>query len=151
MRRSARSWVTIRSASTASRWSRPSRPDMYQLLEGIRVLEVSLLAPDMLGMHLADLGAEVVKIEAPPDGDHLRLIGGPFRGGASWLHRRWNRSKQSLALDLKVPEGRAIFLELARSSQVVVDGLRLGAMSRLALDFENVKAVNPSVVYCSLS
>ena len=72
----------------------------YTLLGGVRVLEVALLAPDLLGMHLADLGAEVVKIEQPPGGDYLREIGGRRRAGLNLMHLRWNRGKKSVTLDL---------------------------------------------------
>ena len=70
---------------------------MYDLLNGIRVLEVAVLAPDRTGMHLADLGAEVVKVELPPVGDHIRLLGASFRGGPGLNHLRWNRGKKSVA------------------------------------------------------
>jgi crotonobetainyl-CoA:carnitine CoA-transferase CaiB-like acyl-CoA transferase len=121
---------------------------MYDLLSGIRVLEVSFLAPDALGGHLADLGAEVIKIEEPPDGSRIRWPGAPL-----WrvLHWRWNRGKKSVFLDLKSAEGRDTFLQLARTADVVVDGLRAGAMSRLGLSYDAVKALNPGIVYCSLS
>jgi crotonobetainyl-CoA:carnitine CoA-transferase CaiB-like acyl-CoA transferase len=79
----------------------------YTLLSGVRVLELAHLAPDLLGMHLADLGAEVIKIEEPPAGDYLREIGGRKVAGLNLMHLRWNRSKRSLSLDLKRPQGRA--------------------------------------------
>src|SRR5262249_45625477 len=75
------------------------RAPVYSLLAGVRVLDLSLLAPSMAGMHLADLGADVVKVE-PPHGDHTRQVGGAFRSGPSLNHLRWNRGKRSLALDL---------------------------------------------------
>ena len=79
----------------------------YTLLGGVRVLEMALLAPDLLGMHLADLGAEVIKIEQPPDGDYLRVIGGRKLAGLNLMHLRWNRGKKSVTLDLNpdFPDG----------------------------------------------
>ena len=124
---------------------------MYDLLNGIRVLEVAVLAPDRTGMHLADLGAEVVKVELPPVGDHIRLLGASFRGGPGLNHLRWNRGKKSVALNLKTEEGSAVFLELAGHAHVVIDGLRWGAMERFGLGYEAVKAVNPRIIYCSIN
>jgi crotonobetainyl-CoA:carnitine CoA-transferase CaiB-like acyl-CoA transferase len=124
---------------------------MYDLLDGIRVLEVALLSPDALGMHLADLGAEVVKVEQPPGGDYVRAIGGTHLGGLSLMHLRWNRGKKSVFLDLKAEPGRQVFLELAAHAHVVIDGLRSGALERNGLGYEAVRAVNPALVYCSLN
>lgn len=124
---------------------------MYDLLQGVRVLEVAVLAPDRTGMHLAELGAEVVKVEMPPVGDHVRLLGASFRGGPGLNHLRWNRGKKSLALNLKTEEGKTTFLELAEQADVVIDGLRWGAMERFGLGYQDVKAVNPRIVYCSIN
>ena len=124
---------------------------MYDLLQGIRVLEVALLAPDALGMHLADLGAEVIKVEEPPLGDYVRVVGGVSIGGQSLLHLRWNRGKKSLGLSLKTEEGGRLFLDLAASAHVVVDGLRAGTMEGFGLGYEAVREVNPAIVYCSLN
>ncbi len=124
---------------------------MYDLLDGIRVLEVALLSPDSLGMHLADLGAEVIKIEQPPAGDYVRSVGGSHIGGRSLLHLRWNRGKKSVLLDLHQDAGRALFLELAARSQVVIDGLRAGALERFGVGHARVREANPAIVYCSLN
>jgi crotonobetainyl-CoA:carnitine CoA-transferase CaiB-like acyl-CoA transferase len=115
------------------------------------VVEVALLAPDALGMHLADLGADVVKVEEPGRGDYVRDVGSLEVDGVSALHRRWNRGKRSLALDLRAEEGRAVFCDLVRVSEVVVEGLRPGALERRGLGFERLRAVNPAVVLTSLS
>jgi crotonobetainyl-CoA:carnitine CoA-transferase CaiB-like acyl-CoA transferase len=123
----------------------------YSLLSGVRVLELALLAPDLLGMHLADLGAEVIKIEQPPGGDYVREIGARKLRGLSVLHLRWNRGKQSLLLDLKRPEGQALLGELAARSHVLIDGLRVGAAERCGAGYEQLRAKNPALVYCSLS
>jgi len=124
---------------------------VYDLLDGVRVLEVALLSPDALGMHLADLGAEVVKVEQPPGGDYVRVVGGSHLGGLSLMHLRWNRGKKSLFLDLKAEPGRRVFLELAAHSHVVIDGLRSGALERYGLGYAAVREANPAIVYCSLN
>ena len=81
------------------------------LLSGLRVVEVALLAPNMLGMHLADLGADVVKVEEPGRGDYTRAVGGARLADVSMLHVRWNRGKRSVAIDLRQPDGVAVFRE----------------------------------------
>lgn len=124
---------------------------MYRLLEGTRVLEISLLAPDSAGQHLADLGAEVIKVEGPPRGDYVRNLGNLDVDGVSTLHLRWNRGKRSIWLDLKSEEGRELFLALAGRSQVVIDGLRWGVLERLGVGYERLREANPALVYCSLS
>jgi crotonobetainyl-CoA:carnitine CoA-transferase CaiB-like acyl-CoA transferase len=123
----------------------------YTLLSGVRVLELALLAPDLLGMHLADLGAEVIKIEQPPGGDYVREVGARKVGGLSLMHLRWNRGKQSLTLDLKKPDGQKLLQDLAARSHVVIDGLRAGAAERCGADYETLRARNPALVYCALS
>jgi crotonobetainyl-CoA:carnitine CoA-transferase CaiB-like acyl-CoA transferase len=119
---------------------------MYDLLDGIKVLEIAIAAPDGLGAHLAEMGADVVKIEKPPLGDTTRLL----RDGG-FINLLWNRGKKSVGMDLDRPEAQEIALELAKQVDVVVDGLRAGTVKRFGLDYGAVKAVNPSVVYCSLS
>ena len=124
---------------------------MYSLLEGVRVLELSLLAPDLLGMHLADLGAEVIKIEQPPRGDYLREIGSRKLHGLNLMHLRWNRGKKSVALDLKRQEGQALLHRLTERSQVLINGLRAGAAERCGAGYPTISKLNPAIVYCSLS
>jgi len=101
-------------------------------------------------MQLADLGAEVLKVENPEGGEPVRSTG-PFVAGHSSPYLRLNRSKRSVALDLKSDDGRAAFLRLAASCDVVVENLRPGAMRRLGLGYDEVRAVNPGVVYASAS
>ena len=124
---------------------------MYDLLKGVTVLEVSLLGPDALGMHLADLGANVLKVEEPPGGSYIRAIGGTHVDGVSTLHLRWNRGKKSVAIDLKSSEGRDLFLGLAKHAQVVIAGLRAGAMERFGVGYETLREINPRLVYCALN
>jgi crotonobetainyl-CoA:carnitine CoA-transferase CaiB-like acyl-CoA transferase len=108
-------------------------------LAGVRVLEVALLAPDGVGMHLADLGAEVLKIEEPKRPDYVRQTGLVHVHGASVLHWHWNRGKRSVGLDLRSEEGRAVFEELAARSDAVIEGLRAGALARLGLGPERLR------------
>lgn len=124
---------------------------MYSLLAGVRVLDLSVLAPSMVGMHLADLGADVVKLEAPPYGDHTRLLGGPFRDGPSLSHLRWNRGKRSLGLDLRTEAGKQTYLELAAKADAIVDGMRAGATERLGVGYQAVRAANSRITYCAIS
>ncbi|MEY2435070.1 MAG: hypothetical protein QOC92_4795 [Acidimicrobiaceae bacterium] len=125
--------------------------DAVTLLDGLRVVEVALLAPNMVGMHLADLGADVIKVEEPGRGDYTRSVGAAQQGGLSYLHLRWNRGKRSVAIDLRTDEGAAVFLDLVRDSEVVIEGLRAGALARRGLGFEELSAINPALVFCAVS
>lgn len=125
----------------------------YDLLGTVRVLEVAALGPSSLGGHLADMGADVVKIETGA-GDGLRHQGTPAMGspqGPSLLHLRWNRGKRSLALDLKSAAGREQFLALAAKADIVIEGMRAGVMDRLGLGYADLAAIRPALVFCSLS
>ena len=125
----------------------------YEFLKGIRVLEVAQLGPSSLGGLLADMGAEVIKVEGA-EGDPVRATSDPAVGspdGPSFLHLRWNRGKKSLGLDLKHPEGAALFKSIAAQSDVVIEGMRAGVLDRLGLGYETLKALNPKLVFCSLS
>jgi alpha-methylacyl-CoA racemase len=120
-------------------------------LEGIRVLDLSRLLPGPLATQiLSDFGAEVIKVEDTRTGDGFR-DSLPKQNGMAARFIALNRNKKSLALDLKSPEGKEIFLGLAKDAQVVLEQFRPGVMARLGLDFEAVGAVNPAIVYCSLS
>jgi crotonobetainyl-CoA:carnitine CoA-transferase CaiB-like acyl-CoA transferase len=119
-------------------------------LDGVRVVEVAMFAPDATGMHLADLGADVIKVEQPGLGDPARLLGVPFRG-ESTATRRWNRGKTSIMLDLRVEEGREVFLDLVRGAEVVVEGMRAGALDRRGLGYEDLLQVNPTLVFAAVS
>ena len=120
-------------------------------LVGIRVLDLTRLLPGpVCTLHLADLGADVIKIEDRGAGDYARTMGA-VPGKASAFYRLVNRNKRSLALDLKDARGRAAFLALAQRADVVVEGFRPGVMAALRLDHPAIAAANPRVVYCSLS
>lgn len=124
---------------------------MRELLSGIRVLDLTRLLPGPYAtLLLADLGADVLKIEEPRLGDPVRAVP-PFREGRSARFEALNRNKKSLTLDLKKPEGLRVFYKLVERSDVVVEGFRPGVAGRLGIDYERVRAVNPRIVYCSLS
>ncbi|MDQ2066030.1 CoA transferase [Xinfangfangia sp. CPCC 101601] len=119
-------------------------------LNGIRVLDLTrVLAGPFCTAILADLGAEVIKLE-PPQGDDYRHIG-PFSAGESALFTLNNRGKQSLVVDLKADEGRALALKLAVSCDVVVENFRPGVADRLGIGADALRAVNPNVVVASIS
>ncbi|MFM0007348.1 CaiB/BaiF CoA-transferase family protein [Paraburkholderia dipogonis] len=120
-------------------------------LQGIRVLDVSRLLPAALCTQLlGDLGADVLKIEEPIRGDYQREFE-PMGVGDSGTFLLCNRNKRSMTLDLKTGQGKALLLELAASADVLVEGFRPGVMERLGLGFETLAAINPLLVYCSLS
>lgn len=126
----------------------------YSLLNGLRVLEVAQLAPSSLGGHLADLGAEVIKIESGPLGDPVRVGGSRAIGdpdGPAFMHLRWNRGKKSVALDLRSAEGARAFLDLARSCDAVIEGMRGGYLDWLGIGFDRLREVNPAIVLCTVS
>ncbi|MCF7549514.1 CaiB/BaiF CoA-transferase family protein [Pseudonocardia sp. WMMC193] len=126
----------------------------YSLLSGVRVLEVAQLAPSSVGGHLADLGADVIKVETPGRGEGVRSTGaravdGP--DGPGFLHLRWNRGKRSIELDLRSDAGRAAFLRLAAEADAVVEGTRHGHLERLGLGFDALCRVRPQTVLCEVS
>lgn len=128
-----------------------SPPSRRPSLEGIRVLEVGIfMAGPYAGMQLADLGADVVKVEPPGGGDPVREIG-PFVNGESSPFVRLNRNKRSIVIDLKHPAGKAVFERLASTADVVLENLRPGAMRKLGLGYEELRQLNPRLVYVSLS
>jgi len=122
-----------------------------QPLIGLRVLDFTrVLAGPFCTMILADLGAEVIKIEGPDTPDYTRTIP-PFVGDVSHYFLSVNRNKKAVALDLKSVEGREIALELGTKSDVVVENFRPGVMQRLGLDYPSLRARKPDIIYCSLS
>jgi len=120
-------------------------------LRGIKVLDLSRLLPGpFLTMVLADMGADVVKVEDPRVGDYLRAIP-PGKGGLSGRFLAVNRGKRSLALDLKAPAGRDAFLKMVAHADVVVESFRPGVMDKLGVGYAALRAVNPKIVLCSIS
>jgi crotonobetainyl-CoA:carnitine CoA-transferase CaiB-like acyl-CoA transferase len=119
-------------------------------LSGIRILDLSRLLPGpYLTQLLADLGAEVVKVETPLAGDYARLA--PPEMGLGNLYETLNCGKKSLALNYRNPRGRELFLELAATADVVLEGFRPGVADKYGVGYEAVRAVNSDIVYCSLS
>lgn len=120
-------------------------------LLGLRVLDLSSFLPGpYLTLALADHGAEVIKIEQPDSGDPGRQIG-PADGDVTAFFRNLNRGKKSVVLDLKTAAGRDALLTLCESADVFVESFRPGVMQRLGIDYEQVRARNPGIVYCSIS
>jgi crotonobetainyl-CoA:carnitine CoA-transferase CaiB-like acyl-CoA transferase len=120
------------------------------LLAGVRVIESSLLGPAAVGMQLADLGAQVIKVENP-GGDYVRKMAFPIIDGISLLHWHLNRGKQSLVLDLRRPEAVATYLELVRDADAVIEAMRPGALARRGITWEKMQEVNPRIVFCQIS
>ena len=120
------------------------------LLSGVRVIESSLLGPAAVGMHLADLGAEVIKVENPA-GDYVRKMAFPIIDGTSLLHWHLNRGKKSLVLDLRIPDGATTYLELVRGADAVIEAMRPGALARRGITWERMQEVNPRIVFCQIS
>ena len=127
-------------------------------LDGVRVLDLSRLLPGpVCTLHLADLGADVVKVEDTGAGDYARSLGlAPTDGRAasdapSAFFRMVNRNKRSLALDLKAPAGREAFLRLAQRADVIVESFRPGVVDKLGVGYAAVAARNPRIVYCSIT
>jgi crotonobetainyl-CoA:carnitine CoA-transferase CaiB-like acyl-CoA transferase len=120
------------------------------LLAGVRVIESSMLGPGAVGMNLADLGAQVIKVENP-GGDYVRKMAFPIVDGISLLHWHLNRGKQSIVLDLRKPEGVAAYKDLVRGADAVIEGMRPGALARRGLGFDELRAVNPRIVMCTIS
>jgi crotonobetainyl-CoA:carnitine CoA-transferase CaiB-like acyl-CoA transferase len=123
------------------------------LLDGIRVIDLSrMLAGPYGSMLLADMGAEVIKVEDPDGGDPMRAMGPPFLpNGESAYFLSINRNKQSVALDLGKPAGRDVFLDLVRTADVVWENFRPGIMARLGCDYATLAGVNRRIVVCSIS
>jgi crotonobetainyl-CoA:carnitine CoA-transferase CaiB-like acyl-CoA transferase len=129
-----------------------SQPLNAPPLAGVRVVDLSrVLAGPYATMTLADLGADVVKIEHPAGGDETRTWGPPFAGGESAYFLSVNRGKRSVALDLKDQEGRELALELCARADVVIENFRPGGAARLGLDYEAVRKHRPGIVYCTIS
>jgi crotonobetainyl-CoA:carnitine CoA-transferase CaiB-like acyl-CoA transferase len=120
-------------------------------LEGIRVLDLSRYLPGPFATQmLADFGAEVIKVEDPKGGDLGRMLP-PLIAGESARFFTVNRNKKSITLDLKKQAGQEVFKRLAASSDVVVDQFRPGVMEKMGLGYEQLKAINPGLIYCAIT
>jgi crotonobetainyl-CoA:carnitine CoA-transferase CaiB-like acyl-CoA transferase len=132
--------------------------DQKQPLSGIRVIELArVLAGPWAGQMLADMGADVIKIENPDGGDDTRAWGPPFVEGrdgenlsAAYYHST-NRGKRSIIVDLKTEEGQGIVRQLVAGADVVIENFKRGGLKKYGLDYESLRAVNPRLVYCSIT
>jgi crotonobetainyl-CoA:carnitine CoA-transferase CaiB-like acyl-CoA transferase len=120
------------------------------LLEGVRIIECSMLGPAGISTSLADLGADVIKIE-PPSGDYVREMTWPIVEGVSLMHLHLNRGKRSVILDLRTEAGADTFLALVAQADAVVEAMRPGGLARRGLGFERLREANPRIVMCSIS
>ncbi len=121
-------------------------------LDGIKVLDLTqFMAGPFCTMLLADMGADVIKIEKPNGGDDIRRSGPPFINSESAAFMGINRNKRSIVIDLKSGEGQAIVRHMARNAHVVVENMRPGTMDRMGLGYEDLHRENPALVYCSIS
>ncbi|NNL64659.1 MAG: CoA transferase [Myxococcales bacterium] len=119
-------------------------------LSGVRVIESSLLGPAAITTHLADLGADVIKVESPA-GDYVREMTWPIVEGVSLLHLHVNRGKKSLTLDLKTPEAVEVYRALVADADVVIEAMRPGSLERRGLGYETLREINPKLVFCNIS
>lgn len=132
---------------------------LHRALEGIRVLDLSrILAGPWCTQNLADLGAEVVKVEHPQRGDDTRGWGPPYMTAEDGSDQRMsayfiscNRGKQSVSIDYSHPEGAAQLMELARDADVLVENYKVGTLKRYGLDYASLKAINPRLIYLSIT
>lgn len=123
-----------------------------QALDGIKVLDLSrTLAGPFCTMLLGDMGADIIKVEQPGKGDETRRFTPPKWDGVSSYYLASNRNKRSIAIDLKSEEGREIIYNLAKESDIFVENFRTGALDKLGLGYEQMKEINPRLIYCSIS
>ena len=114
-------------------------------LAGLRVIESSLLGPGAITLHLADLGAEVVKVESPA-GDYIREMTWPIVEGVSLLHLHVNRGKKSVVLDLRKPEAVEVYKDLVRGADIVIEAMRPGSLERRGLGYDDLSQDNERLI-----
>jgi len=119
-------------------------------LAGVRIIESSMLGPGAITTHLADLGADVIKVESP-QGDYIRQMTWPIVEGVSLMHLHISRGKRSIVLDLREEAGVATYLDLVRGADVVIEAMRPGGLERRGLGFDRLCEVNPRIVFCTIS
>jgi crotonobetainyl-CoA:carnitine CoA-transferase CaiB-like acyl-CoA transferase len=119
-------------------------------LAGVRIIESSMLGPGAITVHLADMGAEVIKVESP-SGDYIRQMTWPIIEGTSLLHLHVNRGKKSLTLDLRKEEGAKVYLDLVKDADIVIEAMRPGSLAKRGLSYEKFREVNPRIVFCNIS
>jgi crotonobetainyl-CoA:carnitine CoA-transferase CaiB-like acyl-CoA transferase len=121
-------------------------------LAGVKVLELAqIMAGPTCGMMLADLGADVIKVERVPGGDDTRAMNRPSVNGESAAFMAMNRNKRGIALNLKLPQARDALLRMVERADVLTENYRKGAMEKLGLGYEQLHAINPRLIYCSIS
>jgi len=119
-------------------------------LKGLRIIECSALGPAAITTSLVDLGADVIKVE-PPAGDYIREMTWPIVEGVSLMHLHVNRGKRSIVLDLRTEAGTSILKELAATADAVVEAMRPGALAKRGVGYEDLRAINPKIVFCTIS
>ena len=121
-------------------------------LAGVKVLELAqIMAGPTCGMLLADLGADVIKVERVPGGDDTRMMNRPSVRGESAAFMAMNRNKRGIALNLKLPAAQAVLKRMVERADVVTENYRKGALEKLGLGYETLKKINPALIYCSIS
>ena len=121
-------------------------------LEGVKVLDLTqIMAGPYCAMTLGDMGADVVKVEKPNGGDDARRMGPPFIEGESAAFLGINRNKRSIVADMRTDGGREIVQELARRSDILIQNFRPGSLERMGLGYEQVREINPAIIYCTIS
>ncbi|MDP6667764.1 MAG: CoA transferase, partial [Dehalococcoidia bacterium] len=130
----------------------PNPLGMPEALDGVRILDCSqILAGPFCSMLLADMGADVLKIEKPNGGDDTRRFGPPFIGNESVAFMAMNRNKRSIVLNFKEQAGVEAMKRLVKDADIVIENYRTGALERLGLGYEELKKINPGIIYCSIS
>ncbi len=125
---------------------------MPQALEDIKVLDLSrILAMPYCSMMLGDLGAEIIRVERPGTGDETRNWGPPWAGDQSAYYLSINRNKKSITVDLKKREGQEIIRRLAKRSDILLENFLPGSLAEMGLDYESLQAINPGIIYASLT
>src|SRR5437016_6439658 len=128
-------------------------------LSGIKILDLSrVLAGPLSAQMLGDLGADVIKIERPGTGDDARAFGPPYlvdpegkENNNNSFYLCANRNKKSVTVNIAKPEGQAIIRELAKSVDVMMENYKVGDLKRYGLDYESIRAINPGIIYCSVT
>jgi crotonobetainyl-CoA:carnitine CoA-transferase CaiB-like acyl-CoA transferase len=128
----------------------PARPSASTPLGSVRIIECSMLGPGAITTTLADLGADVIKVE-PPSGDYIRQMTWPIVEGTSLMHLHISRGKRSITIDLRTDEGREIFLDLVRGADAVIEAMRPGGLDKRGVGYEACRAANPRIVFCTIS
>ena len=124
---------------------------MEKALSGIKIIDLSrLLTGPYCTMNLADLGADVIKVEVPGRGDDARLFG-PFANGESGYFMTLNRNKRSITLDLRVPEGQAVLKDLIKDADVVLENFTIGTMEKWGIGYEQLQQLNPRLIFASIT